>query len=353
MEGRLTPDQEAELEAFLLAHPDLDPGDGTAPVVQADPVQFPGKERLHRHFPPLGMPDAVRLDDFLVARMEGELSATQERALQRLLEEDPEAARQAALMARAKVQAGAPVFPHKDRLKKREARVVPLWTRMAVAASVLLLLAAGAWWLRNGRGEAQQLARAERPKPAQPKPEQQPQAPAVLPSAPQASTPVPEKTSTVHRPSGPTTVARKGKPSNTVDSVRAPAPSVEPKPAPAMEPAPQLAQKPGKPASPEQVPTPEQALASAQPEEAAAPSTAAVKGQDIATFMANVVRKEVLTSPARTATLDGNDALALADKAVSAVTGGHGSVQEERTAGRKRFNLRLGRNFSISASSAR
>jgi hypothetical protein len=73
-------------------------------------------------------------------------------------------------------------------------------------------------------------------------------------------------------------------------------------------------------------------------------------GQSLGTFVANTVRGEVLSAPERAEVLDGQDALAFADKAIGTVTGGRGGVQLQRNASGERIKLRLGRNLSFSAS---
>lgn len=73
-------------------------------------------------------------------------------------------------------------------------------------------------------------------------------------------------------------------------------------------------------------------------------------GSTIPALLANTVRGEVLGTDERSVGLDGSDVMALADKSIAAVTGGHGGVEVHRTATRDRVRLRLGRSFAISAS---
>ena len=119
IEGRLTPDQEHELASFLLANPDLDPGDqDELPRVDAGPGPAFDKEFLKQDLPPTGAPDLRNLDLFLVARMEGDLSAQQEAALTAFLMERPELALEARRMAAAHVPADHLPYPSEVDLRR-------------------------------------------------------------------------------------------------------------------------------------------------------------------------------------------------------------------------------------------
>jgi hypothetical protein len=71
------------------------------------------------------------------------------------------------------------------------------------------------------------------------------------------------------------------------------------------------------------------------------------------TYLANKLRGDVLDAPKRQAGLDGADLLAMADRALGAVTNGQGGVHMERGKARERIRFKLGRNFSVSASRGR
>jgi anti-sigma factor RsiW len=118
LEGRLTPEEERSLDAFLAAHPDLGTDPGDLPVIGSGIVPFDEKHDLKRDLPPAGMPDLQMLDDYLVARLEGELSPAQEAALDELLKKDGSAARHWSLMQRARVSAARVTFSDKTGLKK-------------------------------------------------------------------------------------------------------------------------------------------------------------------------------------------------------------------------------------------
>jgi hypothetical protein len=427
IEGALTPGQERELDAFLAANPDLAPEGADLPYVEGGSEDLPMKDGLHREFPPIGAPDAARLNDFLVARMEGGLSDEQERQLERYLYEHPEVMRDASLMSLTKLGSeavafngkagierhfpphGLPdehrlvdfliakaegdlhmdqhdalehylrehpagrrerelvaatfvksevlVYPGKNRLKKRALRVLPLWPRLAAAASIALLLTAGWWLLRAGRPAGNTgIAQVGHTVPRGPGEDRQPDQTApvapvhgIAPEAPKVQ------------------VGNAGRKASKDVAITArgtdPSPKEQPsterthradRPLPVLEPMRQVMR----------AAIPEQTLAQAAVGEdewtiaqAPMPTPSAtatpVQGENLGTFLANRMRSDVLETPRRADALDRRDALAMADKAIGKITGGQGGVDVQRSATRDRFLLRLGRNFSLSASRGR
>ena len=77
LEGSLSPAQLRKLDDFLRANPDLaaeaEAMTGDPPKLDAEAPRFPGKAGLKRALPPLGLPTAPTLQDFLVAAAEGDL----------------------------------------------------------------------------------------------------------------------------------------------------------------------------------------------------------------------------------------------------------------------------------------
>lgn len=443
LEGVLTPDQEAALDAFLLENPDLLASSHPLPRVYTSTEPFPDKGKLHRTFPPTGSPDAARLDDFLVARMEQELTSKQQKQLEQYLFEHPEAERQATLMALAKASNDPLAFSEKEKLqrhfppqglpdvhrltdfliadlegdltavqqkalqaylagnadarreqelvnatrlkrellpypgkadlKKREVRVFALWARLVVAASVMLLLGAGWWILREGNVKDAGIAKVET---RQAVPGRSSVGPSGKASAEENSTsPIHhEETIAAQLAEENEGVQRKevstiGKVRSSGSKTRDPLKQIEQEQEPEATPQvplspmptidrlpvkePTLAQLPAQLSKPmgatSSVTTP--VVANGNEEMAMVDTRSA--GQSLGTFVANAVRGEVLAAPKRADKLDGDDALALADKAVGAVTGGRGGVALERTAHGERIQLRLGRNLSFSASRGR
>ena len=346
LEGDLTPEQALELNALFLTRPALlmDARRMAATKVAPETIRFPLKDELLRHFPPQGMPDAHHLTDFLIAAQEGDLTPGQAQALAAYLQAHPEAAREQRLILSSRVVIEAVVFPHKERLRKRETRVIALWARYAVAASIALLLGL-AWWMGRDTDELPSIARRETPKPA-PAPSTAPlrrvqPAPATQPSIPAERAPAPVHA--VHplpAPSGAGTAP-------AVQHIPDVLPVHVDPPAPSAPPDQNLAQTP------------------APPSDAAGPATLAQRTQatgtptnagdavTLATLAANTVRREVINTDERSATLDGADALAAVDRGLNAITGGEGGLQVQHDATRDRLKLRLGKHFAISASTGR
>lgn len=368
-EGELTADQLVALDKFLYEHPEFGQAAKriAASKVDAPRIPFQDKGTIERHFPPHGMPDKHRLMDFLIAAQEGELGQEQQRALNALLRDHPEARKEQRLVAAAKVPAERVVFSGKEGLKKRETRVIALWQRYAVAASIALLLGFAWWMTRTDDTEGPAIARNEAQKPAvtPPRPDAQEQAP----QAPEQDGPDTNGKQEERHEDGPKAQDRKSQaPANPVDSghnsVPLDTPDKEPlhdpRSVPAEGPAP-APQRVEAPVVPEEQPDPMLAQDPAPTPQQAAPimEVPAFAARDerggtpLVTALANSVRHGVLETDTRDAGLDGGDALAMANKAIGAVTGGKGRVDVAAKDGRSRWKLRLGQHLAISASTGR
>jgi hypothetical protein len=436
IEGNLTPEQERQLDAFLAANPDLPVDLGAFPSLPADELRIDWKSELHKHFPPTGEPDAARLNDFLVARYEGDLDAAQEKALARflyehperaqdarrmaqahvradaepypertalrrhfppqglpdrhrlvdfliaaeenaldsaqrsalnaLLRDDPDARREQRLVQAARVDASAITFPHKALLRKGGGRVVVLWQRLAMAASVALVLGAALWFLGKDKGAPENVAQrtvepaAKSPITAGGADRSVPQAPAVgEPSVQRAATTdqVPDA-----QPGSPASDGRVRQVAPGPDAVQQNAPrqdtqigpAPEPLHAPLPEPEQHIAQLPtpvNAPEGPDAVPA--NATAAGPAERRGTAPTPDIDASSLPTLLASTVRRAVGNDPQQEGTLDGGDALAALDRGLSAVTSGNGGLEVQRGGGRDRWKLRLGRSLAISASTGR
>jgi hypothetical protein len=419
IEGRLTPDQERELDAFLAANPDLAADAGELPTLAEAAQAITWKEELKKNHPPQGLPDASRLNDFLVARLERELTGEQEQALDRFLYEHPEATRDAELMARSKVDPtliafegkasiqrnfpplGLPderrltdfliadaegdlsleqrsalatfvhadplaqrearlvkaarvsneriVFAHKEQLKKREVRVIPLWTRLAAAASIALV-AGAAWWLLkeqqvdpvNVAAQKEATPPVLQPAPLEKEKQEVPGA-ATEVIAPEEGTRTDDRVS----PSVPSMVTPKRKETAPAPPQQVP---MQPEPLPPS----QLAHEPDA-APPAQEPAVAQVPVTPPATVIGSPAARPVQqsSANITTLLANTVREGVLDTPERSADLDADDAVAAVDKGLASISGGSAGVEVSHAGGRQRLRVRLGHNFALTASRGR
>jgi hypothetical protein len=349
-EGDLGAEQVKAVERFLFEHPEHERAARlvAAARIASSAVPLPGKEKLEKHFPPIGLPDRERIGDFLIAAAEGDLDAAQRKALATLVASDAALQHQQRLVNAARVPREAVVFAGKSSLKKAGGRVVPLWSfgsqvvRYAAAASVVLVLGMGLWVLRSGGGGTTQVA--------------------VLPEA-----------SVPNRGAGGAVGVVPGVGGGASTQIAAPA-EVGERPVPAQRsvtPARRRASQPGpsrveprvaERRGPErsapvkvEVPSvpfsqePDQGIASASD-----PRGTAVQPRTVSELLVAGVRERVLDEPtADDRPLDKRDAVALADKGLKGITGGTGGVQVERSAKRDRFKVRLGDGLAFSGSIGR
>ena len=360
LEGDLTPLQLQALRLYLIAHPEHQRAERLYALTKVLPeaMAYAAKRGLERNLPPLGMPTRFTVDDFLVARLEGDLTPSQENALNTFLAGHPESRVAADLFAHTRITVPAAVYPDHAGLKKggRVVPLMPVWAvRFAAAASLALLFGVGIW----------SLTRKE------------------VPQAPQVAELTEEPTRAI-QPTDPALKVEQGSPSGTtaVDGTqREPQPEqftpgnkgvVTPPadrrterpvsvPLPKEQPVPLVAQELPPLVNPSEAPTdrpvleqpvpprPNEGMAmAALPAEKPAPESTTLGG-----LMARTLRERVLDQEAPNARpLDGDDALAAVDRVLRTMGGEHAGVDVARKAdgALRSFKLRLGSNLSISAS---
>ena len=378
LENDLTPEQVKALGIYLFHHPEYQRAERTYALTKLVPeaMAFAAKQHLHRSLPPEGMPAHHTLDDFLVARLEGDLSPAQEEAITTIVRANKDAQRSWELMQATRVQASTIVHPDKSSLKKG-GRVIAIgstiparlpgqaWiVRLAAAASVALLVGmAWWWWARPGvveqhmvdvktsssRSDGKETPAAQ---------QEVPKKDAVQPAAARASEEQPPKIPS-SRPGGKDSAPNEQNAPlrDLAPSHQQPLPTASQAPLPEEAPLPIAEQAPVAP-SPEE-PAPQQAVPSNTPTAAHEPmALAPLRGANdevntAGQAFAGALRERVLDRPARAVEpLDGDDAVALVDRGLKAVAGDRAGLQVARDAkGRgARFQLRLGRHVAISAS---
>lgn len=174
-EGDLSPEQEEALHRYVNERPAHQRDAHLYGLAKVSPshATLADKHTLYRQLPPTGMPAPHTLDDFLVARLEGDLAPEQERALAEWLQRDAQAAVAWQLMQQTRVMAGTAQYPHKEGLKKG-GKVIAIgaarasWAvHLRVAATVAVLLGVGWWSLQRDPGPTPQLITGARPTDAQ------------------------------------------------------------------------------------------------------------------------------------------------------------------------------------------
>jgi hypothetical protein len=367
LEGDLDQQQLEALRVYLALHPEWLQAERTYALTKLVPeaMAFAAKRDLERHFPPTGSLTKWTLDDHLIARLEGDLSADQERTLDRFLLQDKALERNWALVKATRIEATPVRFAGKEALKKREGRVVPItfgtWSvRMAAAASVAVLIAVGLWYLRAPSEVEERIARIPTTD-AQVK-----EVPPVGETYPQTGSASVQGMDAAQTQGG--TTVNSWEPRTTpirAEELR-PTPTLEPVHMP-LEPAhepndTQLAEENAPANAPDPViepkRTPESVPEAAQLAEATGPVTPSASvvvpnERTLGDVLASALRERVLDTPERSATpLDGEDAATAVDRTLKVVGGARAGLDLERKAkgGINGFNLRLGRNLSISAS---
>ncbi len=363
LEGDLSREQLLALEKFLYEHPEHaeDSRLYSFTRFQRSAIHFPAKAGLQRELPPQGAITRYDLEDHLIARLEGDLSAGQEKDLERYLNENADARELLTQLARARIEAHPVHFPHKAGLRKG-GRVIAIGfrqdlVRLAAAASVALLLGVAVWSiLKHADGED-------------------------LLASTQVSVPV-EDVGSIKEVDVTTAPEARSEDKNT-----APETTVEPLVAEVHTTAPKQdrmhapVREEARPSVEDAVPTyadhrpvqlppveidrqPMAVVEESAPftmVEEEAPALAEVIEEqpqvtaNVGHMVANALRDKVLpNNKTNTGALDADDAVAVVDRGLKAVAGERAGLEVERHEGKvSRFDLRIGRGFAITASTGR
>ena len=363
LEGELDPVRSSLLDRLLYEQPELQ---RNAKLIGATKSEvrahgFSDKTSIARHFPPQGMPDLHRLDDFLVARLEGDLTLQQRAALDDLIGHDVHAAKQWAAMQHARIAKEHIVFEGKEQLKKMVTRVIPIggpsWMKLAAAASIALVLGLGWMLLRN----TNEPVVAEQTDPTVPvkdskKVEQDQPANDGDSTAPTPDVDAAPKPGAVQRQESVPFQDDRGMPQQQPVAPRNEHHEVVPRQreeAPAMadvqRPDLQRSDFAARPVMAE-VTT---GVPPAPMDEPLAAAIAVPEHKTLSEFFAGTVRSEVLgQQPTAARVLDGNDAVAAIDKGLGAISAYRASLDVQRDQKRNRFRLQLG-TVALSASRGR
>ena len=144
LEGNLSADQHAAMEAFLLANPDIaEEIEGLNEFTLEAPLEGNiDKDSLKKGALISENIDLENWEHFAVAYHEGDLNISEESELFRFLEAHPEKDKEFQLFASVKMKPDeAIIFEHKEALKKKErVLVIPLYLRVAASLLIVFLL---------------------------------------------------------------------------------------------------------------------------------------------------------------------------------------------------------------------
>lgn len=150
VDQELTAQERKDVEAFLLAHPELKPELDMYLETRLTPetVSFLGKEELFRNTDEI---HAGNIEELHIQWIDGELSDLRAAEVEAFTKANPEAMQNLAWLKQAKLPEETIVFPDKASLYRHEEKPAVIfhmrWIRVAVAAAVILL--AGLLWLNR------------------------------------------------------------------------------------------------------------------------------------------------------------------------------------------------------------
>ncbi len=155
LEGKLNPAEEAALQLFFQAHPELDEGQElqeAMPMLEAQEQTAFNKEHLFKGAEPVGFVHAGNYEDAFVSSVEGLLTDDEEVQLEAFIRTNPHLERDAKLYGLTKLAPAEVTLPNREKLKKT-AVVVPLFKPQNVlryaAAVALLIIGLSGWWFSS------------------------------------------------------------------------------------------------------------------------------------------------------------------------------------------------------------
>ena len=144
LEGKLSVEQQQELERFLQLNPDCagELSEVEPWLMEAEPLRYENSASLKREFPDASsILTEQNFDMFSIARMENDLADEQIRAHQAMLEMDDQKAQQWVQWQQSRLHPEFLVFPGKERLfRKKGSKSRLIWMSVVSAAAALALL---------------------------------------------------------------------------------------------------------------------------------------------------------------------------------------------------------------------
>ncbi len=149
VDGELTPDEKAAVDAFVLLHPDLKEELEAlcSTKLPDETIPFAYKEEL------LAANMKTNLvDESLLLYIDNELPEWEAKIVEAQLAENEAFTQQHELLLKAKLQPEAISYPHKSSLYRHtERRIAPFWLR--IAAAMIVIASGAAVWMATGTVE--------------------------------------------------------------------------------------------------------------------------------------------------------------------------------------------------------
>lgn len=158
LDGALSATDQVMLLNFLEQNPDLkEELEGMEDAgIQLSPPEmvFAHKEGLKKHIISVGTIDASNYETFFIRSIERDLNAKEEQELKRFLEANPALVNDYNLYCKTILPEEEMVFEHKEKLKKKPVKLVPLWANTKVlqwsaAAAVVFMVVLFGWNANN------------------------------------------------------------------------------------------------------------------------------------------------------------------------------------------------------------
>jgi hypothetical protein len=139
VEENLSPELVAELMLFLENNSDLkEDFEGFEQfTLKPDQPIFENKEKLKKV---VSVIDLTNYEDYIIAEIEKENTSKDSQLLTLFLKENPAKQKEFEVYQKTKLAAPALVFEHKSELKRKEAKVIPMYWWYSSAAAVVLVL---------------------------------------------------------------------------------------------------------------------------------------------------------------------------------------------------------------------
>ena len=144
LEGSLDPSLREEMEVFLKRNPDLkeELEEFEQVALPVDPVQFEEKRQLKKTISAWNPLTDQSFDHHCIAKLEGELSADQEKSLDQMLRDQPDRKKELDLYLKTRLHPVPVLFPDKQSLKREETVFLQkrTWYTFSAAATIVLIL---------------------------------------------------------------------------------------------------------------------------------------------------------------------------------------------------------------------